>query len=263
MITDRAYRSLSRVPVAQRLFRRIVTRLPRRRRIVTYAGSKLEIDPTELHGFYLYYEREYDAPVFAILKDRLPEFSRALDIGANIGIYSVFLARYVSQVDAFEPENSVLSRLRGNLARNQVHNVRIHECCVGDIDGTVTFSSPPSTNQGLGEISINGSCGRSVPSVTLNSFLADVPQQPLFIKMDIEGAEWLAWQGGAERLAAWSSPVLVVMETHDGVVKYGGDLTRLAALIRSLGFTVEGITAEGRLNSSDAMGCRHWICERS
>jgi hypothetical protein len=61
------------------------------------------VDPSELHGFYLYYEREYDDYTFSFLGDRLAGFARALDIGANIGVCTSFLAARMDKVDAFEP----------------------------------------------------------------------------------------------------------------------------------------------------------------
>ena len=89
MITDKLYRSLSAWPGLQRQFARVVKRLPHRRRQVSRYGQILEIDPSEMAGFYLYYEQDYDNYLFEFLSTQVSKFERALDIGlrdADAGI---------------------------------------------------------------------------------------------------------------------------------------------------------------------------------
>src|SRR5437660_12787775 len=72
MITNTLYRSFARWPHAQKQVRRVLSRLPPRRRLVDHFGLHLLVDPTELSGYYLYYERAYDVEVFRFLDSRLP-----------------------------------------------------------------------------------------------------------------------------------------------------------------------------------------------
>lgn len=261
MVTDRIYRLLQSLPSAQRQFRRLVKRLPHRRRLVRHHGCEYEIDPSELHGFYLYYEREYDDPVFAYLRTRLGEFRWGLDIGANIGIYTAFLARHLPRVDAFEPEPSVLPLLEANLARNQVANVIVHKCCVGDVNGSVSFHRPSEENRGVG--GITAGAGHAVACVTLDQFLETVPQDPLFIKMDIEGGEWLAVRGGARVLAGWPAPIAILIEIHPHeITQLGGAVPALRNLLTDAGLTVRALAA-GMLSEQKLDEARFWWAERS
>src|SRR4029077_7250514 len=114
MITDRLYRSLRPWMALHGLYARVVRRLPPRQRQVRHFGQTLVVDPTELSGFYLYYEREYDDDVFHFLSRRLPEFARAIDLGANTGVYTTFIARHCQRVDAFEPDKSLIVKLERN-----------------------------------------------------------------------------------------------------------------------------------------------------
>jgi len=118
MLTDAIFRALVAVPSLQRQFRKMVFRLPHRQRLVQHFGQELWVDPSELSGFYVYYERNYDDYIFQFLSARIAGFDRALDIGANIGIYTVFLAARIARIDAFEPEPLVLQRLTANLEQN-------------------------------------------------------------------------------------------------------------------------------------------------
>jgi len=230
----------------QRQFKRVVLRLPHRERLVRHFDHALVVDPVELHGFYLYYEREYDDYIFRFLLPRLGSFGRALDIGANIGIYTVFLAQHIPRVDAFEPEPSVLTRLRKNLSLNNVANVSVHETCVGLESGTVAFLEADERNQGIGRIASESADVEHRRCVSLDDFLHSSIDEPCLIKMDIEGAELLAIQGGRQAFANRSAPVSILIETHPAeIAQLGGTLERLAAGILELGLRVSALTPRG------------------
>ena len=86
MLTDNLYRLMRPLPIVQRKFKRVVYKLPHRRRLINRFGQQLWVDPAEMSGFYLYYEQDYDDYVFEFLSTQVSKYSRALDVGANIGI---------------------------------------------------------------------------------------------------------------------------------------------------------------------------------
>src|SRR6266487_6593874 len=106
-------------------------------RVIEQRGQRLIVDPTELSGYYLYYEQAYDREVFDFLETVMSDYSRVLDVGAKIGVYTVFFAARVPPVDAFEPVREVVPRLTENIALNRFSNVALHEVCVSGDDGTV------------------------------------------------------------------------------------------------------------------------------
>jgi FkbM family methyltransferase len=236
MITDRLYRSLRHWAPLKRLFRRVVRRLPHRQRLVRHFGQMLLVDPSELSGFYLYYEQEYDDGVFRFLSKRLPSFTWAIDLGANIGVYTTFIARFCNKVDAFEPDKRLVSKLKRNLDLNGISNVTIHAKCISDVTGTVHFEASRARNEGVGKIAERGIL---LPSVSLGDFLAKMERQSLFIKMDIEGAEWLAIKGARDILQSWARPLSILMEIHpDEIGQYGGNVSELRRSLEQIGLTV-------------------------
>jgi FkbM family methyltransferase len=257
MVTDSIYRALRRAPNVQRQFKRVLVRLPRRRRQVMRFGQRLWVDPAELHGFHLYYEREYDDYIFKFLENRLGSFARALDIGANIGVYTCFLASRMDKVDAFEPEIHVLPKLRANLQLNGLTKVRIHGACVAHISGKVHFQPPDKANEGIGRIAEGA--GVEYPSVSLNDFFGDSIGESCFIKMDIEGGEWLALQGAGRVLSHPRFPVSLLIEVHpEQIISLGGSVPGLKALLESMGFHVCALTPDGLQTLSAGLNSRFW-----
>lgn len=72
-----------------------------------------------------------------------------IDVGAHIGYYSLIaaLANPESQVLAFEPLPEAIQRFKQNVKENNLSNIQLFECALGDSPGTATlFHAPPSIN---------------------------------------------------------------------------------------------------------------------
>jgi FkbM family methyltransferase len=260
MISDKFYRALAPLPAIQNQFRRVVKRFPHRLRTIEHFGQRLVVDPSELHGFYLYYEREYDNYIFQFLRERASQYERALDLGANIGIYTAFLAAHIGRVDAFEPDPEVLARLNSNLEINHCRNVQVHATCVGKQTGTVHFLPGNPANQGLGRI-VEGSHDKTgiVPSLSLDEFFGGPVSIPTLLKMDVEGAEWLILQGCGESIGKRTAHVDMLIEIHpNDIGALGGDVNGLRQMLIALGFSIHAVTPEGLSSIEHDDPSRFW-----
>lgn len=136
-----------------------------------------------------------------------------LDVGANIGYYTLLFSRLVGPsgtVHAFEPELSNAAILRRNLADNQCHNVTLHQVAVGNKDATVGLYRC-GDNAGMHRAYESVCCSGDavdVRSVVLDHFLREKSRID-FIKMDIEGYEYFALEG-MERIIHEHSPTILV-----------------------------------------------------
>lgn len=65
-------------------------------------------------------------------------YSRVLDIGANIGVHTILMARWGWKVRAFEPDPIHFVRLHQNVASHGV-DAELVEAAVSDRDGLATF----------------------------------------------------------------------------------------------------------------------------
>ncbi|HVO32809.1 MAG TPA: FkbM family methyltransferase [Elusimicrobiota bacterium] len=245
-MTDWLYRSLRPWPWWQRQMKRALVRLPHRWREVTHFGQRLRVDPSELAGFWLYYEQDYDDYIFEFLAPRLARFERAIDVGAHYGIYSVFFGARMKRVDVFEANPSTARRLRANLALNGQANVRIHEVCLTNVDGQTNFYVPPKVNEGLGRVALPRESGVSVPAQRLDTFLGGAIAESCLIKLDIEGGEWLALEGSQRVLDHPRHPVALLIEVHpENIQAYGGSVPEFRRRLEAMGYCLRGLTPAG------------------
>lgn len=130
--------------------------------------------------------------------------SVCLDVGANIGSFSVILGKRVPDcvIHAFEPASKTFGILKSNIARNRLEKVEAHQMAVAEQVGTVRFSDEPSISQRnhivTAEAAVMHSC--EVPATSLDTFCESRQIERIgFIKVDCEGVEPLVLRG-ANRL---------------------------------------------------------------
>jgi FkbM family methyltransferase len=143
----------------------------------------------------------------------LPDNSTVLDIGANIGVMTVHIARKLpgSQVFSFEPVPDNLFTLRKLIKFLKLSNVKVFEMALGNYEGTAEIILPEHKHvkfQGLSHIEgVEGSEGDSgikysVPMHRIDD-LAELqsPSKPVSgIKIDVENYEYNVLAGAQELL---------------------------------------------------------------
>jgi FkbM family methyltransferase len=116
-------------------------------------------------------------------------YKKVLDIGANIGLHSLVLAKCGYQVEAFEPDPIHWKQLEYVLQMNQVDSVRLHRGAVSSKSGQAEFVRV------LGNTTANHLSGSKSSYGELQKFsveLFDIHQllsRADLIKMDVEGHE--------------------------------------------------------------------------
>jgi FkbM family methyltransferase len=159
-----------------------------------------------------------------------------VDVGANIGYYSLVAARLVGPtgcVHSFEPNAEVRHRLEHNIRLNSYDNAVVHAEAMAGHTGEVTFYlSTVEENSGISSIVPGAGLGSAqvVPSVTLDDFVLGLPGRRVdLLKMDIEGAELSVIEGGQRVLASEEAPALL-FESFD--------VSQLLPVLESLGYEI-------------------------
>lgn len=128
-----------------------------------------------------------------------------IDGGANQGIFTTAFASYIGaegRVLAVEPMPYAVERIRDNAALNGFANVTVFEGGLSDQAGTATLD----LSRGVGSASITTDLGgtetREIATATIDGLVAEYELDRVdFIKLDIEGAEFLALRGAAQTIA--------------------------------------------------------------
>jgi FkbM family methyltransferase len=153
---------------------------------------------------------EYSEGEVDIFRQCLRPGDVALDIGANFGSHTIPLAQFVGPggaVHAFEPQRILFQILCGNVALNEIGNVRALPVALGRAAGRTTV--PALDYRGannFGGIPLGAAPGEDVAVVALDQ--VDLPKVRL-IKIDVEGME-LDVLAGATQTLARCRPILYV-----------------------------------------------------
>lgn len=182
-----------------------------------------------------------------LVKQQLAPGQTAIDIGANIGYFTLILANMVGpqgRVVAFEvsPENCQL--LRQNIALNRYTNITVEDHAISSESGTLKlFLSPSSIDHRIFD-SQDGRPYHLVKAVSLDEYCESHPQinQIDFIKMDIQGAEGMALCGMRNTLSRNQSLKLVVEFWPYGLRTAGTQPAQFLSDLTDLGFTLYRLT---------------------
>jgi FkbM family methyltransferase len=122
----------------------------------------------------------------------------AINVGANIGYYTLLLSRRVGfqgRVDAFEPEPSNLALLHANLRINDCSNVVVHPLALADVQGDRALYLCPS-NRGDHRLGFSPYRDMIAVAVTTADQCFGAPSARVdFVKIDAQGAEELVLRG--------------------------------------------------------------------
>jgi FkbM family methyltransferase len=150
-----------------------------------------------------------------------------VDLGANIGLASVYLCRRHDsrRLVAVEPVPANAALARENLALNGI-DADVLEAAVAATDGTVHFQLTEDSN--LGRIAPSG---RAVRAISMHQLLERLPARTEIdiLKIDIEGGEQELLLGDRSWLRRVRS---IIVEFHPAVV----DNARLIAVLQREGF---------------------------
>lgn len=166
-----------------------------------------------------------------VLASRVRDGFRFIDIGANIGAYSLFVAAKAgpgARILAVEPQPDVFSRLTYNIAQNPFGTIKAVACALADKQGELTLFIDLD-NRGESSVRILNSSTSStikVPATTLLALAESEGYDRLdAIKLDVEGAEDLILEPFLRDAPESLWPKLILIE--DSRLRWQSDLTQL------------------------------------
>ncbi len=168
------------------------------------------------------------------------------DVGANLGVYALLAARRVGptgHVHAFEPDPHNFALLRRNISANGGEKIiTAHQAAVSDQPGHITLYVRPE-HQGDHRIYAPAGSKRlrvDVSATMLDTVFAEDPRVDV-IKLDIQGAEWLAFAGLTRTLQNNPNVRIITEFWPEGLTQCGGDPRVFLTRWRDLGFDIQEI----------------------
>jgi len=178
---------------------------------------RMQVIPRELMNKALYLYGTFEISETRLTQALLHPGMTLIDVGANIGYYSLVGARLVGPtgvVHSFEPNAAVRSRLADHVEMNGFRNIVLHDRAVTRSSGTIKFYvSAVRENDGISStIPREGleNVAAEVPCVSLDEFVAAAGLGHVdLVKIDVEGAELDVFEGGRRVLGAAEGPALL------------------------------------------------------
>ena len=191
---------------------------------VHFSESKsICVDPKDLYGpsFYVMHGGEaafyhYEETVKAEIIEHLPSNGLFFDVGANIGLISLFVSRFRKdvQVFSFEPSTVTSLALENTIKKNEIKNISLIKLGVADKSAeNITFFTDSKSSGG--NSLIKSAVGHEVLSsdtislISIDDFVKQSGKIPSVIKVDVQDAEGLVVAGAKNTIEQYSPTFII------------------------------------------------------
>jgi len=178
-----------------------------------------------------------------------------LDVGANIGLFSVIAGRIIGptgRIFAFEPVKKTYARLTDNLQINGYGTARCENLALSSADGEVEMVVSVGDKDAWNSMArpyVEGEFRTEKVAVTTWDNYAtqnDLAGKAALMKIDVEGWEHHVLAGGRASLARPDAPVLQVEFTEKAAVAASSSTNYLYRSIRELGYSLHRFNPDSR-----------------
>lgn len=213
-------------------------------------------DGTHVRGFSPRFDRQVFNGIFARDEYRLNAvapgaWDTVLDVGANIGLFSVRVAPLARRILSFEPMPQNFKYLQANVERFR-HVVPIPKAVAGK-PGTLDLHLSANTGAHSVVSTRVGETKIQVEAVTFQQIFAEHSiERCNLLKMDIEGAEYDSLSAMPAEL--WPKIDRIHLEYHEGPA--GWDGPKLAAFLRERGYRCEEVPRSRHVEKGNLFASR-------
>jgi FkbM family methyltransferase len=163
------------------------------------------------------------------------KFGMAIDIGANVGLWTRVMSRCFRLVTCFEPNPECHEAFEQNMKDIGATNVQLQPVALGEVEGTVHLNNNLRST-GFSHIDTSG---LEVQVHTLDSYDFYAVD---FIKIDVEGYEYNVVRG-AEQTIRKFKPVMILEQKPKNADRYGVAQTQAAKLLTKWGMVTKAVVS--------------------
>lgn len=236
--------SLGKAWLAARYLNPRLRDVPRRRVVRDRSGARFAVDTRDLIQRYLYLFGVWEPHMTSWLRRRLRPGDGFVDVGANIGYFSVLASRLVGpegRVVAVEASPVVHRLLLCQVELNDCANLRAVHAAVSDAEKLLTFVLASSENTGANSIVPYDGPAESTFEIAARP-LPDLlePEEirtARVLKIDVEGAEGSVVRGLEPVLGELREDAEITIEvTPDRMAQLGDSVDELMEIMLRHGF---------------------------
>jgi FkbM family methyltransferase len=168
------------------------------------------------------------------------------DVGANQGLYSLWLARVATSghIYAFEPDPQLFRCLENNIRNNQLTNISAIRAAASDRSGRLALTAN-KLNRGDNRVTRNPDSGfAEVKAITLDETLSH--SRVDLLKIDVQGFEIEVLQGARETIGNNRDLTILFEFWPYGLRKTGHRPTELLDLLKETGFQIAALGHNGK-----------------
>lgn len=184
----------------------------------TIYDFKLNVDPVKDNGVErsIYYFGTYEKGTLALIDKLLQRGDVFVDVGANIGLMSIFASKKVGQegrVIAFEPNPKTKTLLERNVALNGSKNIHVEGFALSNEIKRGRIYDRWDINRGGASLIEPDAPTDSYPiDETTFSHYFDADEKIKLVKIDVEGYELNVVEGAQQYILNSSSPPSLIVE---------------------------------------------------
>ncbi|RUT00244.1 hypothetical protein DSM106972_076920 [Dulcicalothrix desertica PCC 7102] len=209
-------------------------------------------------GSLIYYQGYSELETADFMMRFLRPGMMLIDVGAHIGEYTLLAAQVVGesgQVHGFEPTPKLFPILSENVRMNNLRNVHLNCMAVSDRTGDIEFEvfDDPSISSIRKQVTSGSEQLVKVATTSLDAYLSQINTKVDLIKVDVEGAEKLVFEGAEKLMSLPSSeaPVWLFEYSPHAYQSFGYLASDLFKLLHHHNYNILQFADNGEIKDFD------------
>lgn len=210
-------------------------------------GGDFMIAPTSHLFTRLLLEGDYEPDITSLFIASVQEDCDVIDVGANVGFFTVAAAKRLrmGRVLSIEPSSAALQRLQENLKLNSVEDrVILFPGLASSSEGSSDLYSIPGMEEYSSASPIvhkavakRATVKEAVSARTIDGLVAEYDLRPKLIKVDVEGAEGLVFEGAVHTITE-HRPIIISELSPELLSQFGSTPADIISLFDRIGYAV-------------------------